>query len=148
MTDPIPPNSASPPEDAEDLRLVAFLKANRPPVPAPHPDAEAKLMQAIAQTQSKRRAWGIKRSWMIAAIAFTAALIGSVLWQLRPDRSGVFAQRELELEAFMLETWNTASDPDDSIAELEWLSPSESISEPPPASQSLVYQFRSQESYP
>ncbi len=148
MTGPIPPNPESSSDESDDLKLVVFLKNNRPPVPEPHPEAEARLMQAIAETQKQHRPFALKRGWMIVAIAFTSALIGSVLWQLRPDRSGVFAQRELELEAFLVETWQGVSESEDSMAELDWLAPQDPLSQVPSTAESLAYQSRVQEPHP
>lgn len=146
MTDPNHLNSES--SESDDLNLVAFLKNNRPPVPRPHPQAEERLMQSIAQLPQPqiRRSTG-KRGWLMGAIALSAAILGSILWQLRPQNSGVFAQREIELEAFLIESWQGIST-DESLEELDWLPTQETISQTSPVSEVLAYQSHVEESHP
>ena len=147
MTDPIRPN----PGESEDLDLVAFLKSNRPPVPPPNPQAEARLMESIAQSQQTQAApqhrQTKKRSWLLAAIALGTTFIGGILWQFRSQNSGVFAQREIELEAFLIESWLGVST-EDNIPEVDWLSTPEDISHTDPDVKPLAYQSLFEESHP
>lgn len=109
-----------------DLQLKAFLKRHRPPVPDPDPGLEDRLMQQITQEAAHASALDRRRSRQRrkgVALGVGLILIGWGLWQLRqwtaPANYSLAALSDLE--TFMLSSWGQVGNPDDPLADWDWL---------------------------
>jgi hypothetical protein len=125
---PLPPESAPDPAidststtELEEAKLVAFLQAHRPPVPAAVPDLEDRLMAAIAATplpaalpvspntsvrnRAQRKNLKLKSLVVMAAgaiLAGAAGIWGKQIWQPTPESALQMAQ----LEQFLETSWD------------------------------------------
>ena len=70
----------------DDERLVEFLKANRPDVPSPAPDLEARIFQAVESESSLNVRRFSKRLWLFPP-AIAAGLM--LVWGNNMLRSGL-----------------------------------------------------------
>jgi hypothetical protein len=125
---PLPPESVPDPvidststTELEEAKLVAFLQAHRPPVPAPAPDLEDRLMAAIAAAPlpatlpvspnvsvpnlAPRKTLKLKSLVVMAAGAVLAGAMGiwvKQIWQPVPESALQMAQ----LEQFLETSWD------------------------------------------
>jgi hypothetical protein len=125
---PLPPESVPDPvidstsaTELEEVKLVAFLQAHRPPVPAPSTDLEDRLMAAIAaaplpaalqvspnasvRNPAPRKTLKLKSLVVMAAGAVLAGAVGiwvKQIWQPAPESALQMAQ----LEQFLETSWD------------------------------------------
>ncbi len=104
------------PED--DLRLAAFLKAHRPPVPPSDPALEEQLLAAIATTpqeiptiapQTVRQLTKRRRGWVLPGAIAASLVVTAIGYQTlrpQPQPTAELSAAELaELETFIESTW-------------------------------------------
>ncbi len=90
----------------EDRRLVHFLQHHRPvPPPAP-PQAEANLMQALAELPADARPW---RAAQVSSGALLGVLVAALAtgWWVGQQRAIALAEAQ-RLETILLEEWSAS----------------------------------------
>jgi hypothetical protein len=90
----------------EDRHLVYFLQHHRPAPPPAPVQAEAKLMQALAELPADARPWLTTRVSIGALLGLWIAAAATSWWV--GQRRAIALAETQRLETVLLEEWNTS----------------------------------------
>ena len=136
MTEPTSrfPNDAMP-DPQEDSAVVSFLQTHAGVAPAPTPDLEDRLMQAIHQEQvsvspiqvteqlteqQRRRRFNLRLAAFLGVI-LTGAALGVGLWQWLWPPYRLSTAELAQLEDFMVSGWDDAVQPNEATTDWDVL---------------------------